>query len=225
MEMNILPNWNKGDGGLLPCVVQSAQTKEVLMLAYMNEASFQMSLETGLLTFFSRSRQKLWVKGETSGNTLSLVSLSLDCDQDTLLAVVTPAGPVCHRMTETCFEGGLVHGSIASAYSDSQVLDRLFESIELRKNDPLEGSYTAYLLEAGLDKILKKIGEEASEVIIAAKNGEANALNEEISDLIYHLWVLLLFKSQSPNEIYQVLLKRQDKKANLKPLHTKKTSF
>lgn len=225
MEMKVLPNWNKSYEGLLPCVVQSAVNGEVLMLGYMNEASLDKSLESGMLTFFSRSRQKLWMKGERSGNTLRIVSLALDCDQDTFLAQVIPAGPVCHRMTETCFDGGLIYGTACTSEGDAKILDQLFESIELRKKEPLEGSYTAYLLDAGQDKILKKVGEEAAEVIIAAKNMNVDELHKELADLIYHLWVLLSSFSQSPKNIYQVLMERHGKKANLKPPHSKKNSF
>lgn len=228
MDTNLQPNWNKGEDGLLPCVVQSFETGQVLMLGYMNETAYHMSLQTGLLTFYSRSRQTLWIKGETSGNTLSLTSLSLDCDQDTLLALVMPSGPTCHRQTDTCFDGGLIYGTEEKPQSikgDSEILARLFNNIELRNAEPLAGSYTCYLLDAGVDKILKKIGEEAAEVIIAAKNTEPDELSAEVADLIYHIWVLLFTKGMNPQNVYQILEERHGKKANLKPPHFKKISI
>lgn len=186
---------------LIPCIVQSAQDGQVLMLAYLNETAYQQTLNTGTLTFFSRSRQQLWVKGETSGNRLTLQKLTWDCDADTLLAIVSPSGPVCHLGDSTCFD--------RPAVMDDAVLSRLFDRISDRKKAPKAGAYTTYLLESGLDKILKKVGEEASEVIIAAKNPDDSALLGEAADLLYHLWVLLAERGLKPEAVYEVLAARE----------------
>lgn len=192
------PDFDKA--ALIPCVVQDAATKDMLMLAYMNEEAYRQTVTTGTLTFYSRSRSQLWVKGETSGNTLSLTSLSLDCDRDTLLAVVSPRGPVCHLGTRTCFDG--------EPPDSPDMLTRLYDRVLTRKKEPQQGSYTNYLFDQGLDKILKKVGEEAAEVIIAAKNQSPAEVAGEAADLLYHLWVLLAELGLSPEQIYQVLEKR-----------------
>ena len=175
--------------GLVPAIIQDAQSKEVLMMAYMNKESLQKTLDTGETWFWSRSRQELWHKGETSGNTQKVVKMSLDCDGDTLLIQVHPAGPACHNNTYTCF----------SSLTDEQqaqpdrfaILNQLEALIAKRDAERPEGAYTTYLFEKGVDKILKKVGEEAGEVIIAAKNRNHEELRWEASDLIYHLLVLL----------------------------------
>jgi phosphoribosyl-ATP pyrophosphohydrolase/phosphoribosyl-AMP cyclohydrolase len=192
---------------LIPCIVQSALSKEVLMLAYMNAEAFKQTMDTQILTFYSRSRAELWIKGETSGNRLKLISLKLDCDGDTLLASVMPSGPVCHTGTTTCFDREALL-SLGTTTPSGNILDRLFDRIMDRKKEPKEGSYTQYLFDQGLDKILKKIGEEASEVIIAAKNPSNEAILEESADLLYHLWVLLAERELTPKDLYQVLEKR-----------------
>lgn len=186
---------------LIPCVVQSLIDGQVLMLAYLNETAYKQTLDSGVLTFYSRSRQKLWVKGETSGNRLTLQKLTWDCDKDTLLAQVLPSGPVCHLDDHTCFD--------RPAVMDNTVLGRLYECILDRKKAPKLGAYTTYLLDSGLDKILKKIGEESSEVIIAAKNSDNDNLLGEVADLIYHLWVLLVERDLSPEDVYEVLRSRE----------------
>lgn len=192
---------------LIPCIVQSELSKEVLMLAYMNAEAFKQTMDTQILTFYSRSRAKLWIKGETSGNLLKLISLKLDCDGDTLLASVIPSGPVCHTGLTTCFDRETLL-SLGTTTPSGNILDRLFDRILDRKKKPKEGSYTQYLFDQGIDKILKKIGEEASEVIIAAKNPSHEAVLEESADLLYHLWVLLAERNLRPEEIYEILERR-----------------
>lgn len=181
--------------GLVPAVVQDAQTKDVLMLAYMNEASLRLSLEKGETVFWSRSRGELWHKGATSGNTQRIVSLKLDCDGDTLLIEVEPNGPACHTGEQTCFFRGTQLGAKAGSSGGREnrfaIIEKLEEIIAERERDMPEGAYTTYLFEKGVDKILKKVGEEAGEVIIAAKNRSAEELRWEVSDLIFHTLVLL----------------------------------
>lgn len=197
---------------LLPCVVQNALSGKVLMLAYMNEASFEKTLTEKRLCFYSRSRQTLWTKGETSGNFLELVRLSHDCDADTLLAEVLPLGPSCHTGTETCFDSGLLWGSV---YGGS-IFERLMTKLKARSFESDPNSYTQYLMRSGLDKILKKVAEEAGEVIIAAKNAEPEPLIEELSDLIYHIWILMLNKEIELEEVEFKLHDRLLKNGNLK---------
>lgn len=221
-DIPLTPDWKKFQDGLVPCIVQSNTSQKVLMLAYLSQTSFENTLATGTLTFYSRSRQALWVKGETSGNTLKLISLSLDCDQDTFLATVIENGPTCHRGTETCFEDTPRIENEEDKEASPLVLNQVYSRILSRKENPLEGSYTSYLFEAGLDKILKKVGEESSEVIIAAKNEDPKELIDEVSDLLYHLLALLAFKGIKPLEIYRKLMKRQAKECNLKPQKTLK---
>lgn len=207
---------------LIPCIVQSAENKDVLMLAYMNQEAFELTLSTQTLTFYSRSRASLWIKGETSGNTLKLISLKADCDADTLLAEVIPTGPTCHTGSTSCFgEPSDASCTADAAYTantaDSPILGQLFNCILERKKEPKTGSYTNYLFEQGLDKILKKIGEEASEIIIASKNDSDEALLGEAADFLYHLWVLLAEKNLVPEDLYQVLESRQSQTLSQKP--------
>jgi phosphoribosyl-ATP pyrophosphohydrolase/phosphoribosyl-AMP cyclohydrolase len=198
-------DWNSlkwGPDGLIPAIIQDKQSKAVLMMAYMNEESLQKTLASGETWFWSRSREELWHKGGTSGNTQKVESISIDCDKDTLLIQVDPAGPACHKDTYTCFED-LTASDTATAETESetptltetsnryQILSDLEHLIAERDAERPEGAYTTYLFEKGVDKILKKVGEEASEVIIAAKNRDAQELRYEASDLIYHLLVLL----------------------------------
>jgi phosphoribosyl-ATP pyrophosphohydrolase/phosphoribosyl-AMP cyclohydrolase len=196
-------------------VVQNAQTKDVLTLAYMNRESLLKSVETGETWFFSRSRNELWHKGATSGNTQRIVEMKLDCDQDAIVVLVEPAGPACHKGTESCFEGrvyGEEAGRSAADLAAYEILYTLEKVIEEREKTRPEGAYTTYLFEKGVDKILKKVGEESAEVIIAAKNRDKEELKWESADLIYHLMVLLREQDLPFNEVLRVLNKRHDKK-------------
>jgi len=193
--------------GLVPVVVQDVKTNAVLMLAYMNRESVEKTLKTGKMTYFSRSRNALWQKGETSGNFQTLHELKVDCDGDTLLALVTQQGVACHTGNYSCFFESLFgKGEYISGYG---LIDELFSVIEDRKKNPKEGSYTNYLLEKGIDKILKKVGEEAAEVIIASKNAAPDEIRYEAADLIYHLLVLLSSQGMSPSEVFAELEKRR----------------
>ena len=180
----------KNNDGLLPVVVQDYKTKEVLMVAYMNEEAYNKTVETGRMTYYSRSRSKLWLKGETSGHFQYVKSLTIDCDKDTLLARVRQVGPACHTGNPTCF----FEETYKKPYDDTNpltVLDEVYSVIMDRKEHPKEGSYTNYLFDKGIDKILKKCGEEAAEIIIAAKNPDSSELKYEISDFLYHMMVLM----------------------------------
>jgi phosphoribosyl-ATP pyrophosphohydrolase/phosphoribosyl-AMP cyclohydrolase len=176
-------NLKKDSQGLVPAIVRDYSTGEVLMLAYMNKESFEISLEKKKACFFSRSRQKLWLKGETSGNFQNIVSISADCDMDTLLIDVIPEGPACHTGEKSCFFNK-IYGE------DRFTIEDLFDLIKDRKANPKVGSYTTYLFEKGIDKILKKIGEESTEVIIGTKNSKEESVYE-ITDLCYHVLVLM----------------------------------
>lgn len=181
----------KFDGdGLIPAVVQDFYSRRVLMVAWMSRESLEITLREGHTCFWSRSRRELWRKGETSGSVQRLVRLTADCDGDTLLCEVMSAGPACHTGAESCFFGEI--------YADGTVedftVDRLYELIRGRKTERTEGSYTTYLFEKGEDKILKKVGEETAEVIVAAKNNDGAELRNEIADLAYHLLVLMVEK-------------------------------
>lgn len=189
--------------GLIPAIVQDAATREVLTLAYMNRQSLAQTIETRQTWFWSRSRQTLWHKGETSGNTQEVVSLALDCDRDAIVVLVNPAGPACHTGAVSCFE------LESSQQNLGTLLDQLYELIKSRERDRPEGSYTTYLFEAGLDKILKKVGEESAETIIAAKNEDQAGVAAEASDLIYHLLVLLVARGVSLAEISAELGRRR----------------
>ncbi|MBR2591519.1 MAG: bifunctional phosphoribosyl-AMP cyclohydrolase/phosphoribosyl-ATP diphosphatase HisIE [Oscillospiraceae bacterium] len=173
--------------GLIPAVVTDAVTKRVLMVAYMNRESLKISMEKELCCFYSRSRNELWLKGETSGNYQHIVSITTDCDRDTLLISVIPDGPACHLGTESCFEYPVFESESNGAFS----MEALMELIKGRKTNPEEGSYTTYLFQKGLDKILKKVGEESTEVIIAAKAQDRKETVYEIADLAYHVLVLM----------------------------------
>lgn len=195
-----------GDG-LIPVITQDYRTGEVLMLAYMNEEAFQKTLKTGLMTYYSRSRQSLWLKGETSGHYQYVKSLSLDCDNDTLLAKVNQIGAACHTGARSCFYQELVK----KEYQDSnplKVFEEVFEVILDRKENPKEGSYTNYLFDKGIDKILKKLGEEATEIVIAAKNPDSEEVKYEISDFLYHMMVLMAQKGVTWEDITRELANR-----------------
>ena len=196
------------DQGLIPVIVQDAETNEVLTLAYMNQESYELTLKDQLMTFYSRSRKDLWRKGETSGNYQHLVSLKLDCDQDALVAKVKKDGPACHTGAESCFNETLF-GEDAQA-----TIDTLYELVKGRKEAPQEGSYTSYLFEKGVEKILKKVGEESTEVVIGAMKEDRSETVYEISDLAYHVLVLMVEMGIDLAEVRQELANRHvvDKK-------------
>lgn len=196
--------------GLIPAVVVDWRTKQVLTLAYMNRESLEISMKEGRTCFWSRSRQELWRKGESSGNTQEIVDITADCDRDALVVQVKKAGPACHLGNESCFVDKLWK---SDAYKDFSV-EQLYALIEGRKTSPQEGSYTTYLFDKGIDKILKKIGEESTEVIVAAKGGEKAETVYEIADLCYHTMVLMVQMGISTEDILNELAKRHviDKK-------------
>ena len=207
------------EAGLLPAIVQDANTKEVLTLAYMNEESLAKTLETRETWFYSRSRQELWHKGETSGNTQKVQEIMYDCDKDALVVKVIPTGPACHTGTVSCFTEKLLEAEAeepeASVAAGSSFLTELERIIARRDADRPEGSYTTYLFEEGVDKVLKKVGEEAAEVIIAAKNRDLNELKWEVSDLFFHVLVLLREQGLPYSEIENNLRERHaDKSQN-----------
>ena len=190
--------------GLIPAIVQDARTRRVLMLAWMNEESLRVSIEKELCCFWSRSRGELWLKGETSGNYQHIVSIATDCDRDTLLILAEPDGPACHLGTESCFEYPLWESSSRGDFT----LSGLMGLLEGRKKDRPEGSYTTYLFDKGLDKILKKVGEESTEVIIAAKAEDKKETVYEIADLAYHVMVLMTQAGISLEEVRAELASR-----------------
>lgn len=196
------------DKGLITAVVQHAQTKEILTVAYMNEQSYQKTLETGETWFYSRSRQELWHKGATSGHTQKVVAMRADCDQDALVVEVLPAGPACHTGAESCFHNTIVEKPTEIGSLD--ILDMLKRVIETRAVEMPEGAYTTYLFNEGVDKICKKVGEEATESVIAAKNRDAEELKWEVADLIYHLLVLLKEQNVDLYDVLGVLEKRHE---------------
>ena len=196
--------------GLIPAIVVDAITKKVLTLAYMNEQSLKISIEKGLTCFWSRSRQELWLKGETSGNYQRIVSITADCDNDALVVMVEPEGPACHTGEVSCFHKPLWESEELKEFS----LEGLYAMLEERKRLMPQGSYTTYLFEKGLDKILKKVGEECTEVIIGAKSNDKAETVYEIADLTYHTMVLMLQMGISLEEIHRELASRHviDKK-------------
>jgi phosphoribosyl-ATP pyrophosphohydrolase/phosphoribosyl-AMP cyclohydrolase len=190
------------DKGLIPAVIQNASGGKVLMLGYMNRESLALTLEKRLCCFYSRSRRQLWWKGETSGNRLHVISVTADCDADALLIKVNPDGPTCHTGKESCFFEAILPGD------EAFTLDALYTLIQGRKTEKKEGSYTTYLFDKGLDKILKKVGEEATEVIIAGKGGNRRETVYEIADLAYHLLVLMVQQEISTQDILDELASR-----------------
>jgi len=190
--------------GLIPAVVQDYHSKRVLMVGFMNEESLRLTIEEGRTCFFSRSRQALWRKGETSGHVQRVVSIRADCDRDSLLVQVIPAGPTCHTGETSCFFEPVYEDEAHPEFS----LAALYELIEGRKSEKKEGSYTTYLFEKGLDKILKKVGEECTEVIIGAKGGDREETIFEIADLTYHLLVLMAQQGIRPEEVFDQLASR-----------------
>lgn len=195
--------------GLITAVVQDAKTKEVLTVAYMNEESLAKTIETNETWFFSRSRNELWHKGATSGNTQQVVAITTDCDRDALVVEVLPAGPACHNGTTSCFTEQLVRNEDVGSVS---ILSKLSELIKEREQQMPEGAYTTYLFDKGIDKIGKKIGEEAMEVVIGAKNRDAEEVKWEAADLMYHLLVLLQEQKVDIYEVLKVLEERHQKK-------------
>lgn len=190
--------------GLIPAVVVDAISKKVLTLAYMNRESLKISMEKGLTCFWSRSRNELWLKGETSGNYQHIVSITADCDQDALVVMVVPDGPACHTGSVSCFENPVWESEELHEFS----LEALMKLIEGRKTDKKEGSYTTYLFEKGIDKILKKVGEESTEVIIAGKANDKAETIYEIADLAYHVMVLMIQMGISLEDIHRELASR-----------------
>lgn len=190
--------------GLIPAIVVDSVTKKVLTLAYMNKESLKISMEKGLTCFYSRSRNELWLKGETSGNYQHIVSITADCDKDALVVVVEKDGPACHLGTDSCFENSVWESEELSEFS----YEALMELIRGRKTDKKEGSYTTYLFEKGIDKILKKVGEECTEVIIGAKSNDKKETIYEIADLAYHVMVLMIEMGISLEDIHKELASR-----------------
>lgn len=195
--------------GLITAVVQDAQSKEVLTVAYMNEESLAKTVQTGETWFYSRSRQELWHKGATSGNTQKVVSIKADCDKDALVVEVVPAGPACHNGTTSCFTETIVQNEEVGSVG---ILSQLAEIIRQREIDMPEGAYTTYLFDKGIDKICKKVGEEATEVVIGAKNRDAEEVKWESADLLYHLLVLLQEQKVNVYDVLGVLEARHNRK-------------
>jgi phosphoribosyl-AMP cyclohydrolase / phosphoribosyl-ATP pyrophosphohydrolase len=192
------PNFSEG---LIPAVVQDAETRKVLMLGYMNEESYQKTIDSGQVTFYSRSRKELWTKGETSGNFLELVSMSADCDRDTLLVQARPTGPVCHTGADTCWKE-------ENRREELLFLQQLEQVIENRRDADAEKSYTARLLQKGPKKAAQKVGEEAAELLLEAMDDQDELFLEEAADLVYHLLVLLHAKGYALKNVVEVLVKR-----------------
>lgn len=211
--MNI--NFNKH--GLIPAIVQEDSTKEVLMLAYMNQESFDKTVETGKAHYYSRSRKKLWLKGETSGHFQIVKDIRYDCDEDTILLIVEQIGGACHTGHHSCFYRSLKEEKELSerefnpeeVYDREDMLKEVYNVIQDRRNNPKENSYTNYLFDKGIDKMLKKIGEESAEVIIASKNPDKGEIIYEIADLIYHLSVVMVQRNVTWDDIYNELKKRR----------------
>ena len=199
--------FKKGAEGLVPVIVQDYKTSEVLMLAYMNEQAFSDTLLTGRMHYYSRSRKEQWLKGETSGHYQYVKSLHLDCDKDTILARVHQIGAACHTGAKSCFFTALAQKECRET-NPLKVFEDVFAVIKDRKENPKEGSYTNYLFDKGIDKILKKVGEEATEIIIAAKNPDPEEIKYEISDFLYHIMVLMAAKGVTWEEITEELANR-----------------
>ena len=195
--------------GLVPCVVQDYKTDKVLMVAYMNEESYNKTIETGLMTYYTRSRQRLWTKGEESGHFQYVKSLTIDCDKDTILAKVHQIGPACHTGNETCFFTPLAESGDKADANPFNVFSDVYKTIMDRKNNPKEGSYTNYLFDKGIDKILKKVGEECTEIVIAAKNPDPEEIKYEIADFLYHVMVLMAERGVTWEDITDELARRE----------------
>ncbi|HXH68876.1 MAG TPA: bifunctional phosphoribosyl-AMP cyclohydrolase/phosphoribosyl-ATP diphosphatase HisIE [Pyrinomonadaceae bacterium] len=193
-------DFEKSPEGLIPAIVQDMQTQKVLMLGYMNRESFDKTNETGKVTFFSRSRQTLWIKGETSGNFLDVKEILIDCDDDTILIKANPTGAVCHSGADTCFD---------EKNTAENFLFELEKVIQVRKTNPNENSYTSKLFQSGLNKIAQKVGEEAVELIIEAKDENSELFKAEAADLLYHLLILLSAKNLELSDIIDTLKQRR----------------
>lgn len=204
----MLDKVNYDENGLIPAIVQDAVSGKVLMLAYMNEEAFRKTRQTNETWFYSRSRKELWNKGATSGNRQKVKNIALDCDQDALLITVEPLGPACHTGEESCFHTFIEEESKPTR----EVIHTLIDVIEERKANPVKGSYTTYLFQEGIDKVLKKVGEEASEVIIGAKNNDKDEIKWEIADLVYHTLVLMNMTNVTISDIKAVLYERHVQK-------------
>jgi len=202
-----------GKDGLLPVIVQDYMSSQVLMMAYMNEEAYTKTLETGKATYYSRSRKSLWIKGETSGHNQTVKEIALDCDLDTLLLKVHQEGNACHTGSYSCFYRYLDETKSnfieVDTFKQKDVLNGVYDVVMDRKVNPKEGSYTNYLFEKGIDKILKKVGEETAEIIIGAKNEGKEEMVYEISDLLYHLTVLMVEKGANWEDIFKELDKRR----------------
>lgn len=201
-------DFKKNSDGMVPVVVQDYRTLEVLMVAYMNEEAYRQTLALGKMTYYSRSRQELWLKGATSGHYQYVKSLTADCDMDTILAKVSQVGAACHTGAKSCFFNEITKKDYEEADNPLQVFEEVLDVIKDRRLHPKEGSYTNYLFDKGIDKILKKLGEEATEIVIAAKNPNANEVKYEISDFLYHMMVLMVEKDVSWEEITTELANR-----------------
>ena len=197
-------NFNKNNDGLLPAIVQDSRTKNVLMLGYMNDEAYQKTLETGKVTFFSRSRQRLWTKGEERGNFLSLVSIKHDCDGDTFLVQAIPHGPTCHKGTDTCWAE-----KNEGSYEFLSLLEKVIADRKL--NDETSSSYVSSLFRSGINKIAQKVGEEAVEVVIEAKDNDPDLFLNESADLLFHFLILLQAKDHNLNEVVELLKKRHNR--------------
>ncbi len=201
-------DFKKNNDGMVPVVVQDYRTLEVLMVAYMNEEAYEQTIKTGKMTYFSRSRNELWLKGATSGHFQYVKSLTADCDMDTVLAKVSQVGAACHTGARSCFFNEVTKKDYEESANPLQVFEEVLDVIKDRKLHPKEGSYTNYLFDKGIDKILKKLGEEATEIVIAAKNPNSNEVKYEISDFLYHMMVLMVEKDVSWEEITTELANR-----------------
>lgn len=223
----LIQNLKFDERGLIPAIVQHSRTNEILTLAYMNAESLARTLQTGETWFWSRSREELWHKGATSGNYQNVIDIRIDCDGDALIVLVDPEGPACHLGEDTCFHRNLLETAFDRAQRGVSLvnqgslelgilLDELYHLIEERKHKRPEGSYTTYLFNAGLDKILKKVGEESAETIIAAKNHSTTQMASEISDLLYHLLVLMSQCGVRLEDIFNELKQRSTKTVDRK---------
>ncbi len=206
MDLSMI-RWN--EQGLVPAIAQDATDGTVLMLAWMNEESLRLTLETGYATYFSRSRQKLWKKGETSGHVQEILAVKYDCDADAILLTVRQNGPACHTGARSCFFNELKAADEEDLPATSRILEQVYDVIRDRKENPQEGSYTNYLLEKGIEKISKKVGEEASETIIAAMKNNKEEVTYEVADLLYHLLVLCYDRGVTPQDLWEELARRR----------------
>lgn len=201
------------ENGLVPAVVQDIKTKEVLMVAYMNKESFDMTLSSGRAVFWSRSRKEIWIKGQTSGSYMNVEEIRFDCDRDCLLLLVKPDGGACHTGHRSCFFRKLENGELVEDNNPQYLHDSISteeKTVRSRRQNPVEGSYTNYLFAKGEDKILKKVGEEAAEVVIAGKNRDQSEIKYEVADLMYHLTVMLVDNNMSWNDIFEEMDKRRN---------------